>query len=166
MLRARPILENKFWLIETLDGVRKGTITAHGTHVRVTLDGNTQTYESFEKACWELGMSTNEVIADDPEVEVSESSESLSEEVMGYPTRCQAFNPTWDIKRKIPIFTKTSKSRTLHAAGYYIIHFENGWANSFCPKVSTLDANEYQGPFKDKLEMRERLRLAHASNVN
>lgn len=157
MLKAKSVVPNKFWILEGSDGDRKGTLSVQGDSVRVVLDNNVTVYEDINKACWDLGLSL-------PARE--EKTKETTEEVMGYPTRCEAYNPTWDIKRKIPVFTKTAKSKTLHAAGYYVVHFENGWVQSFCPKVSTLDVNEYQGPFKDKLEMRERLRKLHASDVN
>ena len=162
MLKAKAVIPNKFWILEN-NGERRGTLSVHDGNVQAVVNNVVTVYETLNKACWELGLSLEEKV---DIVEEVEAVETPTEAVMGYPTRCEAFNPTWDIKRKIPIFTKTTKSRTLHAAGYYIIHFENGWAQAFCPKVSTLDANEYQGPFKDRLEMKERLRLAHANDVN
>jgi hypothetical protein len=112
-----------------------------------------KTYDTFDKACWDLAINV-----DTPKVE--EQPAAQEESILGYPIKCAAFNPIWDIKRKLPVFTKTEKSRTLHAAGYYIIQFDTGWVQSFCPKVSTLDSNDYKGPYKDKLEMREQLRIA------
>lgn len=160
MLRAKTVLQDKFWLIETNDGIKKGTITNHDTSVIVVLDKLPKRYGSLEEACKELNMAI-------AEVEVEEVIESKEESVEGFPTKCAAYNPTWDIKRKIPVFTKTEKSRTLHAAGYYVISFETGWVQSFCPKVSTLDSNEFKGPFRDKLEMREQLRkMQNVSDLN
>lgn len=160
MLRAKTVLQDKFWLIETNDGIKKGTITNHDTSVIVVLDKMPKRYSSLEEACKELNMSISEV-------EVEEVKETLEESVSGFPTKGEAFNPTWDIKKKIPVFTKTEKSRTLHAAGYYVINFDTGWVQSFCPKVSTLDSNEFRGPFKDKLEMRSQLRkMQNASYID
>lgn len=159
MLKVRPVLQNKFWFIETDDGLKKGTITGGNNFVTVVIDKVMKHYDNLDIACEALGMAVTE--------DVEEVKEILPESVSGFPTKGEAFNPTWDIKRKIPVFTKTEKSRTLHAAGYYVISFETGWVQSFCPKVSTLDSNEFRGPYKDKLEMREQLRkMQNASNVN
>lgn len=165
MLRAKTIMPNRFWIIENSDGQRQGTISVFPdpivpSSVKVTLNGLEKIYIDINQACWDLAININEEIAE-PAVETKEES------VEGFPTKCAAFNPTWDIKRKIPVFTKTEKSRTLHAAGYYIISFDTGWVQSFCPKVSTLDSNEFKGPFRDKLEMREQLRITqNASDFN
>lgn len=164
MLKAKTVMPERFWILEDDNGIKQGTISVQSSTVKVMVNNVEKVYESLDKACWDLGINFVEPNIDEEIEEVVD--EKIQEEVMGYPTKCIVFNPTWDIKRKIPIFTKTSKSRTLHAAGFYIIHFEHGWAHSFCPKVSTLDANEYQGPFKDRLEMKERLRLANANTVN
>lgn len=161
MLRTKSILKDKFWIIESNDGSKKGTITAHDSFVMVVIDGTPKRYETLDKACWDLSISI-----DEPTI-LEEEVTPTDELILGYPVKCAAFNPIWDLKRKIPVFTKTEKSRTLHAAGYYIIEFDTGWVQSFCPKVSTLDANQYKGPFKDKLEMRAQLRIAqNASDVD
>jgi len=152
-------MPNKFWILENSEGNRQGTISQSDV-VKVVINNVEKTYDSFDKACWDLAIN-----ADSSKIE--EQSTGQMEDVLGYPVKCAAFNPIWDIKRKLPVFTKTEKSRTLHAAGYYIILFETGWVQSFCPKVSTLDSNEYRGPYKDKLEMREQLRIAqNASDFN
>jgi hypothetical protein len=160
MLKAKIVMPNKFWILENNIGERQGTVSIQPNLVKVVINNVEKTYDTIDKACWDVAINVNES-------EPTAAIEDNKELVLGYPSHCQPFNPTWDIKRKIPIFTKTEKSRTLHAAGYYIIKFDTGWAQSFCPKVSTLDLNEYQGPFKDKLEMRERLRKMHnADNIN
>lgn len=160
MLRAKAVMPNKFWILETLNGQRSGTMSKHLESIKVAIDGKETVYDNIDVACKELVIS---MIENEEEV-VQEVKE---ESVEGFPTKCAAFNPTWDIKRKIPVFTKTEKSRTLHAAGYYVINFDTGWVQSFCPKVSTLDSNEFKGPFRDKLEMREQLRkVQNATDFN
>lgn len=159
MLRAKAVIPNKFWILENNDGTRKGTLSIQNKKAKVVLDNTETTYEDINQACWDLAINLD---TSKDEVQIDTQEES----VLGYPIKCAAYNPIWDIKRKIPVFTKTEKSKTLHAAGYYIINFDTGWVPSFCPKVSTLDVNEYQGPFKDKLEMRSQLGKANANNVN
>lgn len=159
MLKAKTIMPNKFWILEDNQGLKQGTMSASGV-VKVVINNVEKTYDTFDKACWDLAINV-----DTPNVEGQTGAQE--ESILGYPVKCAAYNPIWDIKRKLPVFTKTEKSRTLHAAGYYIILFDTGWVQSFCPKVSTLDANEYKGPYKDKLEMREQLRIAqNASDFN
>jgi hypothetical protein len=66
-----------------------------------------------------------------------------------------------DVKRKLPLFTKSEKSKSLYCAGYYIIRFEKGWVKSFCPKLITVERYETRGPYKTEIEMRMEL-----SNAN
>ena len=152
MLKAKQVVPNKFWILEGNDGIRKGTLSLQDGKVQAVINSAVTLYDNLDKACWDLAINI-----ETPQVE--ESILSQDDVVLGYPIKCSAFNPIWDLKRKIPVFTKTEKSKTLHAAGYYIISFDTGWVQSFCPKVSTLDANEFKGPFKDKLEMRSQLRI-------
>lgn len=159
MLKAKAVIPNKFWILENNEGTRKGTLSIQNKKAKVVLDNSETVYEDINQACWDLAINLDNHNKDT-------TTEEKEDVVLGYPTKCPAYNPIWDIKRKIPVFTKTTKSKTLHAAGYYIIHFDTGWVPSFCPKVSTLDVNEHQGPFKDKLEMRSQLGKANASNVN
>lgn len=159
MLKAKTIMPDKFWILENEQGLKQGTISKADV-VKVVINNVEKTYETFDKACWDLAINVASKI--EPKEELTQD-----EEVLGYPVKCTAYNPIWDLKRKIPVFTKTEKSKTLHAAGFYIIEFDTGWVQSFCPKVSTLDTNSFKGPFKDKVEMREQLRIAqNASDIN
>jgi hypothetical protein len=82
--------------------------------------------------------------------------------VHGYDTSCVPHNPLFDVKNKLPLFTKSPKSKSLYCAGYYIIRFEKGWVKSFCPKAITLERYKFKGPFKTNLEMRTELSKANA----
>lgn len=150
-LNSKEIVADKFWILENNEGLRQGTMRQNTGSVIVNLDNQTLTYESLDDACWNLSINMAGKTMDVSDVE------NNNDMLMNFPIKCPAFNSAWDVKKKIPVFTKTAKSRTLHAAGYFIIKFNHGWTQSFCPKVSTLDANEYQGPFKSKIECRARL---------
>jgi hypothetical protein len=63
----------------------------------------------------------------------------------------------YDVRRKIPLFTKSEKSKSVYCAGYYVVKFDKGWVKSFCPKLITLERNDFKGPFKTELEAREEL---------
>lgn len=154
-LLAKTIIPNKFWIIENISGDKVGTMSANANSVVVSLD-ETQKFDSVETACLNMNISMKN------NKEVIPAIEEITNDVMGYPVNCVPHNPVWDVQRKIPLFTKNAKSKSFHAAGYYIIKFDHGWAQGYCPKLSTLVENDYQGPFKSKIEMRERLRLNNA----
>jgi hypothetical protein len=92
--------------------------------------------------------------------------EEIELEVNNFPTSCTPYNTVLDVKRRLPLFTKSNKSKSLYCAGYYIIKFDKGWVKSFCPKLMTLEKYEYKGPFKQKIEMREALSKANAKRTD
>lgn len=155
---AKEVMPGKFWILEDGDGLRKGTLRAGSNgQLSAMLEGQNVEYPSWSDMAKDLKIMVATSVGT-----LKEENISTSHDVQGYPCKCEPHNPIWDVKRKLPLFTKTAKSRSLHAAGYYLIHFDHGWVTSFCPKVITLDSNEFQGPFKTKLEMRERLRKVNA----
>ena len=81
--------------------------------------------------------------------------------VHGFPTSVIPYNTMYDVKRKLPLFTKSEKSKSAYCAGYYIIKFDKGWVKSFCPKLITVERYEFKGPFKTELEMRQELSIAN-----
>lgn len=86
-----------------------------------------------------------------------ESSISIPDQIYDYPCSSKPFDPIFNIKKKLPIFTKSKKSKSQFCAGYYIIQFRKGWVKSFCPKLITLERYPYKGPFKTELEMKSEL---------
>jgi len=91
-----------------------------------------------------------------------EITEVTLDDVHGFPTSCTPHNPLYDVKQKLPLFTKSTKSKSLYCAGFYIIRFDKGWVKSFCPKAITVERYPYKGPFKTALEMRTELSKANA----
>ena len=91
-----------------------------------------------------------------------ESPKEQDFEVYGYSTSCTPYNPMFDVKQRLALFTKSEKSKSLYCAGYFIIKFDKGWVKSFCPKLITVERYETKGPFKSDLEMRHELSRANA----
>ena len=85
-------------------------------------------------------------------------------DVHGYPTKGVPYNSMFDIKRKLPLFTKSEKSKSVYCAGFYLIKFNVNWLKSFCPKLITIERNEYLGPFKTEIEMKEKLKHVNRTN--
>lgn len=59
----------------------------------------------------------------------------------------------------IPLYLKTEGSDVLYAAGWYCINFEKGWKQGHGPKLNTLLHYGYEGPFKTRMECKQRMRL-------
>jgi putative SOS response-associated peptidase YedK len=61
-----------------------------------------------------------------------------------------AYNPIWDVKKRIPLFTKRKKSRCWFAAGWYKIYQKDQWQIVQNPKLISIKRNRYLGPYHDK----------------
>lgn len=146
-IKAKPLLNNQFWIIED-EGVRVGTLSKDGDGFVFSKKGEVSFFKDERSLRKKFGKSF--LVAQITKPESSEKDFS----VHGYPTRCEPYNSMYDIQRKLPLFTKSEKSKSVYCAGYYMIKFNVNWLRSFCPKLVTIERNEYLGPFKTELEMK------------
>lgn len=151
---AKEILKDKFWIIEE-KGVRVGTLSKDEDKYIFSKKGEISFYKDERQLTKTFGKNFLTAKITVPEEKTTER------DVQGYPTRCQPYNGMFDISRKLPLFTKSEKSKSVYCAGYYLIKFNVNWLKSFCPKLITIERNEYLGPFKTELEMKAAL-----NNVN
>jgi len=151
-IKAKEILKNKFWIVEQM-GTNIGTLSYDDERYMFS----TPTEQKFFKDKNTLKKQLGTTLFSENIVEHIPSEK----DVHGFPTNVAPCNSVYDVKRKLPLFTKSDKSTSLYCAGYYIIKFEKGWVKSFCPKLITLDRYEYQGPFLTDLEMKHKLSLAN-----
>ena len=148
-LHAKPIIDNKFWIVEK-DGVKFATLRKNEDNRFVMSNAEgIKIYNKKSDITKDFGKEF--FIAKI----VKEADQSLPNEVHGYPTNGLPHNSMFDIKRKLPLFTKSIDSKSLYCAGFYVIRFDKGWVKSFCPKLITLQRYEHRGPFKTELEMRQ-----------
>jgi hypothetical protein len=80
-----------------------------------------------------------------------------SYECHGYPTKWKPHKSMYNIRKKLPLFTKSNQSKSLFCAGHYVIKFPKNWVRSFCPKLITIERYPYSGPFKTEDEAKEAL---------
>jgi len=152
-IKASTVLKNKFWIVED-SGKRVGTLSYNDERYLYTCNNETCFFDNQKQISKKLGK----IVWDDQTEVTITNSEKI---VHGYPTSVTPFNTMFDVKRKLPLFTKSSKSNSLYCAGYYIIHFDKGWVKSFCPKLVTIERYESKGPFKTDVEMRQELSIAN-----
>jgi hypothetical protein len=148
-MKAKPILEDKFWIVED-NGVRIGTLSKNDEGFVVSRKGKIDFYRSENQLTKKFGK--NFLLAN-----IKENNNSPTYEVHGYSTRSIPYNSMYDIQNKLPLFTKSEKSKSVYCAGYYLIKFNINWLKSFCPKLITIERNEYIGPFKTEFEMKASL---------
>jgi len=147
-IHAKPIVDGKFWIVEQ-DGEKVATLhkkennkfLLSGKNGEVMFNRKDELTKHFGAGFFLSGT----------KVKVTPVEEH---ECHGYPTSCHPYNAMYDVRRKLPLFTKSAQSKSLYCAGYYAVKFNKGWVKGFCPKLITIERNPYQGPFKSKLEMK------------
>ena len=146
-LHAKPIIDDKFWIVEK-DGNRFATLRKdEDERFVLSNEAGIKIYPNRESLTRQFGKDF--FIAKI----VKEKRDAEELEVHDFPTSTIPHNAMFDIKRKLPLFTKSGDSKSLYCAGYYTIKFEKGWVKSFCPKLITLQRYEYRGPFKTEIEI-------------
>lgn len=153
-LKAKPIVQNKFWIVED-EGIRIGTLCLDEDKYMFSSPQGTKYFDSAK--------ALKKIFGKDILLAQIEKPKPVVEKIVhGYPTSSIPYNSVVDVKRKLPLFTKSEKSKSLYCAGYYIIHFDKGWVKSLCPKLITVDHYEHRGPFRSELEMKQALSQANA----
>ena len=147
-MNAKEILKNKFWIVED-NGLKFGTISLNEEQYILSTPSGTQMYHTEKELTSALDKKISWTELD--------ITETVAKEIHGYPTNSTPYNPMFDVKQKLPLFTKSDKSKSLYCAGYYIIQFDKGWVKSFCPKLITVERYTTKGPFKTEIEMRQEL---------
>ena len=154
-VKTKQLLPDRFWIIEH-NGSRIGTIQRHDNNqfiitgtdssiASLTLDEVEDKFNLFE---------STEVI-EQSDIETAEKI------VYEYPTKHVPYNAVFDVKHQLPLYSKSPNSDNMYAAGYYCVKFPKGWVKGFCPKLATIQGNEFRGPFKTVIEQRKVF-----SNVN
>tara|TARA_B110000444_G_scaffold162260_1_gene151586 strand:+ start:1784 stop:2257 length:474 start_codon:yes stop_codon:yes gene_type:complete len=150
-IKAKEVLKNKFWLVEN-DGEKIGTLSYDNDKYMLNdSTGHCHYFNSQTAFAKKFNTKINWTKLDIVETAPVEKI------VHGMPTSCLPHNPIYDVKRRLPMFSKSGKSKSLYCAGYFIIKFDKGWVKSFCPKLITIERYESKGPFKTEIEMRTEL---------
>lgn len=148
-IHAKPIIDNKFWIVEQ-DGEKFATLRKNEDD-RFVLSNElgVKIFNTKNEITKEFGKDFFVAKI------IRESDDNLPTEVHGYPTNGKPHNSMFDVRRKLPLFTKSKDSKSLYCAGYYVIKFDKGWVKSFCPKLITLQRYPFKGPFKTEVEMKQ-----------
>jgi hypothetical protein len=154
-IKAKPVLKDKFWIVENNDE-RIGTLSWNDDRYMFSSRVETCFFDNKRQMKKKFG---SDIVWTEPDQKLEPAEENFL--VYGYPTSVNPYNTMYDVKRKLPLFTKSEKSKSAYCAGYYIIKFDKGWVKSLCPKLITVERYKFKGPFKNELEMRQELSRAN-----
>jgi hypothetical protein len=148
-IHAKPIVDGKFWIVEQ-NGTKVATLHKKENNKFVLSSTNGEVmFNKKQDLTKQFGIN---FFLPGTKVKVTTIEPN---ECHGFPTSVKPYNAMYDVRRKLPLFTKSNASKSLYCAGYYTIKFNKGWVKSFCPKVITLERNPYKGPFKTEFEMKQ-----------
>ncbi len=146
-LIAKPIVDKHYWIAKQ-DNQKIGNVqqTQDGSF-QVTIGGQVASFKTIKNLRKQVAIEFA-----DPE----HKTKPLRDVVHGFHTGCRVHNPMWDVKRKLPLFTKDSKSKSWYAAGWYLVKQHRTWKAVHNPKLIVLDRYSFQGPYHSKEEANDK----------
>jgi hypothetical protein len=142
MILAKPVVDKQYWILKQ-DDQKVGNIQAVDDGYQITIRNKTVSYKTIPM------LRTRENVEFEPAVKSAKESNSS---VHGYDAGCRVYNPIWNVKHRLPLFTKDTKSKSWFAAGWYMIKQHRTWRAVQNPKLIVLERYKYQGPFHSKEE--------------
>ena len=121
-VHAKEIINGRFWIIEN-EKEKIATLSLNEDKFLL--------HYKHESRFLSDPTSVENYLGEKIEWDSLDITELPPKEVYNYPTNTTPFNPLYDVRRKMPLFTKSYKSKSLYCAGFYIIKFDKGWVKSF-----------------------------------
>jgi hypothetical protein len=138
-LIALPVVDKQYWILK--DNDRKvGNVEACAGGYQVKINNQVVQYKSIKM----VEQRVNIHFESAPKTVKTKTKINL---VHGYPAVGRIYNPMWDLQQKLPIYTKTNKSKSWFAAGWYRVKKGRNWTTVQDPKLITVQRYPYQGPF-------------------
>lgn len=159
MITTKTLIPNKEWILKNQEE-KVGSITRLKKGYKFFRKGNSFIINDINELISHVGNITfPKNILENKQLDESQYS------IYNYPCSSKPFEPLYNLKKKLPIFAKSSKSKSQYCAGYYVIKFKKNWVKSFCPKLITLERYKYFGPYKTEAEMKTVLNLVNKNET-
>ncbi len=143
-LIAKPVIDKQFWILQK-DNQKVGNIEACDGGYQVKINNQIAQFKTIKLAARTVN------IVFEPAVKVYRPKVTV-DHVHGYPVTGRIYNPMWDVQQQLPVYTKTNKSKSWIAAGWYNVKRGRNWRTVQAPKLIVLQRYPYQGPFYSEQE--------------
>ena len=143
-LVAKPVIDKQFWILQK-DNQKVGNIEACDGGYQVKINNQIAQFKTIKLAARTVN------IVFEPAIKVSRPKVTV-DHVHGYPVTGRVYNPMWDVQQQLPVYTKTNKSKSWIAAGWYNVKRGRNWRTMQAPKLIVLQRYPYQGPFYSEQE--------------
>ena len=157
---AKVLVPNKEWLVKTEAG-KVGGIAKNKKGYLFYQKGKTLAFRNLDEINSTLGVAISE-----DNTKKFKPNQQETQSIYDYPCSSKPYQPVYNVKKKLPLFAKSDKSKSQYCAGYYTIKFRKGWVKSFCPKLITLDRYPFHGPFKSEQDMKTQLNTINKNETN
>jgi hypothetical protein len=148
MIVAKPVIDKQFWILQQ-NNEKVGNVEAcQGGGFLVKIYDIVQQYKTIRMVTQLHGI----VFEQPPKT----SKKSINSDVHGYNAHGRVHNPIWDVKHRLPLYTKSKKSKSWFAAGWYQVQRGRNWKAVQDPKLITLQRYKYHGPFHSKEEANDK----------
>ena len=143
MIVAKPIIEKQFWILQK-DNQKIGNVEACAGGYQVRINNTVAQYKTIKMVEQRADIRFEPIT-----LKITKPQANL---VHGYPVSGRVYNPIWDIPHHLPLFTRTTKSKSWFAAGWYAVKKGRHWITVQNPKLIVLQRYSYQGPFYTEQE--------------
>jgi hypothetical protein len=136
MIEAKPVIPDRYWILKQ-NNRKVGQIEADDSGVTVKIQNRVAGYKTIKMASREANIEFTKL----------PSTKPMTNQVHGFEVTGRVYNPVWDVKHRLPLFTRDTKSKSWYAAGWYVVKQHRAWKAVQNPKLITLQRYQYQGPF-------------------
>jgi hypothetical protein len=144
MLVAKPVVDKQFWILQENDR-KVGNVQACDGGYQVKINNQVTQYKTIRMVAQRVNVQFESL----PKVSGHSATTDL---VHDYPASGRVYNPMWNVAQHLPVYTKTNKSKSWFAAGWYCVRKGRAWHAVLAPKLIVLQRYEYRGPFYTKDE--------------
>jgi len=144
MLVAKPVIDKQFWILQE-NNRKVGNVEACAGGYQVRLYNQITQYKTIRMAAQRVNIRFESV----PKIP---DRQPTTNQVHGYPAGGRVYNPMWNVTQQLPVYTKTNKSKSWFAAGWYCVRKGRVWQTVSAPKLIVLQRYEYHGPFYTEQE--------------
>ena len=143
MIVAKPVIDKQYWILQQ-NNRKIGNVEACAGGYQVKINNQVAQYKTIKMVEQRVNVHF--------EPSIKKKSTSTTHSVYGYPTTSRVYNGIWNVPLRLPLYTKTNKSKSWFAAGWYKVKSGRHWEVVQDPKLILLERYPYQGPFYTESE--------------
>lgn len=153
-VKLKPITSTSWLVLGDTEDIKLGLLTEIKNQYILMASGAKQQFLNRK----EVNKYFNEEdIFKDAIVPVIKAEIKKDHFINGFPVTTETPCEVLVAGNKLPLFSKSTTSDIVYAAGYYCLEFPKNIRPAFCPKLSTLQTYNFYGPYATEIEMNLKL---------